>query len=641
MKIKSIHIQNFRSFKDRVIPLDNYSCFVGPNGAGKSTVLSALNVFFRNATSSTSNTQELEEEDFHNKNTGNPIRITVVFEDFSDAAKEALKHYIRQDQLIVTTEASWNTDTQSAPIRQYGQRLAMRAFADKYFSKKSDGAKVGELKPIYAELRQKFTDLPPAATGPAMEGALQDYEAEHTDQCEPIESNDNFYGANSGKLNSFIQWVYVPAVKDAQDEGEESKKSALGQLLARTVRATTDFGDKFTELKQETLVKFERLLEDNQAALTEVSQNLKKRLAEWSHADTNLNLRWISDKAKSVQVVEPSAGVFTGEGDFTGKLSRMGHGLQRSYLLALLTELANLGTENAPTLILACEEPELYQHPPQARRLADVFQALAKANTQVLVTTHSPYFVSGKEFSNVRLIRKAEHNASMLSHSSSADLNAYLAGHSHHKEIPTPDGMRAKISQSLQPHLNEMFFCRHPVFVEGLEDIAFITSALHLYGYWDKFHALGCHLVPANGKNHLIHPVAIANQLSIPYFLIFDLDKNCRDQDRPKHEPDNKTLLSLVGGPANEAFPENGFEDERCMAWPENMGNAIESDFDTADLQKFKDAARSACGQAKSLGKNSMFIAEWLTTAHESNRESSKLHNLCQSILRFQVNRSK
>ena len=47
MKIESVRIENFRSFKDETILLDDYACFVGPNGAGKSTVINALNVFFR------------------------------------------------------------------------------------------------------------------------------------------------------------------------------------------------------------------------------------------------------------------------------------------------------------------------------------------------------------------------------------------------------------------------------------------------------------------------------------------------------------------------------------------------------------------------------------------------------------------
>jgi len=39
MKLESVRIQNFRSFKDETINFDNYNCFVGPNGAGKSTVM--------------------------------------------------------------------------------------------------------------------------------------------------------------------------------------------------------------------------------------------------------------------------------------------------------------------------------------------------------------------------------------------------------------------------------------------------------------------------------------------------------------------------------------------------------------------------------------------------------------------------
>lgn len=633
MNIASVRIQNFRSFQDQTVPMDKYSCFVGPNGAGKSTVLSALNIFFQDASGSATNVRELEEEDFHNKQTQSPIRITVTFSDLSDAAKEELKDYVRQDQLIVSAEAVWNADTDSAPVKQRGQRLGMKEFADRYFALESSNAKVADLKAIYAELKKDFPDLPAAATGPKMKEALQDYEAAHADQCELIQSGDEFYGANSGKLKAFLQWVYVPAVKDAREEGEETRNSALGQLLARTVRATTDFGEKIEDLKQETLEKYEALLDENQSALTDVSKNLKKRLAEWSHTDTNLDLRWISNKSKSVQVIEPSAGVFTGEGEFTGQLSRMGHGLQRSYLLALLTELASFKTEDAPTLILACEEPELYQHPPQARRLADVFQKLAEGNTQVVVTTHSPYFVTGKDFSDVRLIRKANGNASVLGHSSTEDLNSYLATHSHYQENPTPAGMRAKINQSLQPHMNEMFFCKHPVFVEGLEDIAFITAALHLYDYWDEFHARGCHLVPANGKNHLVHPVAIANQLGIPYFLIFDCDSDCRERDRTKHECDNKTLFSLVGAPVQDAFPSAGISLTQCRAWTSTMGKAVQADFETSDLCKYMQKARETCGHAKSLSKNSMFISEWMTCANEEGKDSPTLRLLCEAII--------
>jgi hypothetical protein len=66
------------------------------------------------------------------------------------------------------------------------------------------------------------------------------------------------------------------------------------------------------------------------------------------------------------------------EGKFKGSLTRFGHGLQRSFLLAILQELASIEASSEEdnksqnrTLIFGCEEPELYQHPPQARHLSN------------------------------------------------------------------------------------------------------------------------------------------------------------------------------------------------------------------------------------------------------------------------------
>ena len=79
MRIESVRIQNFRAFKDETVYFNRYTCLVGPNGSGKSTVLCALNVFFREARDVATNLQLLHEEDFHRKNTDEPVQITVTF----------------------------------------------------------------------------------------------------------------------------------------------------------------------------------------------------------------------------------------------------------------------------------------------------------------------------------------------------------------------------------------------------------------------------------------------------------------------------------------------------------------------------------------------------------------------------------
>ena len=110
-----------------------------------------------------------------------------------------------------------------------------------FFKAEGDGAKVAELKTIYNTIRETITDLPAPGTKDAMIQALREYETTHQDRCRLLPSKDEFYGITKGKnrLEKYLQWVFVPAVKDASTEQTEQRNSALGQLLARTVRAKT------------------------------------------------------------------------------------------------------------------------------------------------------------------------------------------------------------------------------------------------------------------------------------------------------------------------------------------------------------------------------------------------------------------
>ena len=99
MRIESVRIENFRSFEDAAVPFNKYACLVGPNGAGKSTVLTALNVFFGETENLPTDLRQPELEDFHCKNTADPIRITVTFCDLSEEAQDELSDYVRQGQL--------------------------------------------------------------------------------------------------------------------------------------------------------------------------------------------------------------------------------------------------------------------------------------------------------------------------------------------------------------------------------------------------------------------------------------------------------------------------------------------------------------------------------------------------------------
>jgi len=635
MKIKSIRIENFRSFRDETFTLNKYSCFVGPNGAGKSSVLAALNVFFKDQSSSSFDITNLEDEDYFCLNTANPIRITVIFDDLNQSALEELSDYVRQNELIVTVEAVFDPEKGYGPTKHYGQRLGFEEFRI-FFEQEKAGAKAGDLTVIYDGIRHQFPDLPNPRSKDDKANALRVFEAEHPERCILIPSEDSFYGINSaGKLTKFVTWVFVPAVKDAGDEVQEAKNTALGKLIERTVRTRVHFDEDIKALKTETLTKYQELLARNQAGLTEISDSLQKRLGDWAHPNVQLGMKWLSDPNKSISIQQPVAGIKTGEDDFVGSLSRMGHGLQRSYLLALLQELANSEAPDAPTLILGCEEPELYQHPPQARHLADVFNDLANGNNQILVTTHSPLFVSGEGFENTRLVRKANASAGTtirgLNFQALCDRIRTATGEEANQRIA---GLVAKIHQALQPNIAEMFFARVPILVEGLEDVSYITTELHLSGQWTEFRRMGCHLIPVGGKDKLIQPLAIATELGLPVFVVFDADSDkTKPDERKKHERDNKAIQHLLGA-VQEPFPANNVFERNHTIWSTNLTKVAKNDFGE-NYQRITDAVRVNYDNEGDLNKNDLFIAEWVSAAYNEGFRSPSLAVLCTSILQF------
>ena len=636
MRISSVRIENFRSFEDATVPFNNFSCLVGPNGAGKSTVLTALNVFFRETENLPTDLSQLEKEDFHCKNTATPIRITVTFADLSEEAHDDFSDYVRHGRLVVAAVATFDEVTGKAQVKQYGQRFGMRALGP-FFKALDGGKKVGELKDIYNELRKTYTDLPGPGIKAAMVTALREFEAARPDECELIPSEDQFYGFSKGanRLSKHVQWVYVPAVKDASSEQVEARNSALGKLLARTVRSKTNFDDEIETLRTQMKQRYQELLDGNQDVLDDISSALQLRISEWAHPEARLRLQWKQDPDKSVRVEEPLAHILAGEGEFEGELARFGHGLQRSYLLALLHELAGTDDVAGPTLILACEEPELYQHPPQARHLAAILNALSEGNAQVIVSTHDPRFVSGQGFEDVRMIRKDPgQQRSAVAHVSFDEI-AHAVAAATGEQPAKPEGILAKIHQALQPSLNEMFFTRRLILVEGLEDVAYLMSYLNLLGKADEFRRLGCHIVAAHGKSELLQPLVIARKMRIPTYLIFDADADKPDKDgrRAKHEKDNRALLTLLGKPANDPMPAETCSGPGFTMWHSDIGTIVDADIGTDEWAAYRAEADKRYGHVGRVRKHSLHIGASLAFAWEAGKSSSGLSEVCAAII--------
>ena len=344
--------------------------------------------------------------------------------------------------------------------------------------------------------------------------------------------------------------------------------TALGRLLQRTVRAKTNFANEFKEMREEVQAKY-KTVPGRKAGRAERTLGLHgptRRRVGSSRGDRPTS-NGTTIRTQRYESMNHSPRLLPEQG-FEGELSRFGHGLQRSYLLALLQELAGSDDAAAPKLILGCEEPQTYQHPPQARHLAGVLQKLSEANSQIVICTHSPLFVSGEGFEDVRMVRKdatkKESDVRYVTYPEIATEIASATG----KPAAKPSGALAKMNQLLQPSVSEMFFATRLVLVEGMEDAAYINAYLHLLGKWEPYRRMGCHIVPANGKNQLLQPLIIAKKMHIPTFLVFDCDGQETDPEKRKlHERDNKALLCLMGKPGENPLPASDYWGSGFVMW--------------------------------------------------------------------------
>lgn len=658
MKILKLKIENFRSYKSETISFTDYNCFIGANSSGKSTAINALNLFFRENKNSQTDLIKLTEDDFHHKNTKAPIKITVTFDGLSDEAKSDLAAYIRQDELTITAEATFDEDTGFATVKQYGQRKVISDFAP-WFSAAKNGAKVADLKTIYASIKSltNYISLANTGTKGGMETALREFEESNPALCSPMPSEDQFYGASKGsnRLAPHIQWVFIPATKDISTEGEETKNSALTILLERTVRAKVNFDDEVTKIYDDAKIAYQKMLDAQQGVLSAVSSSIESRLQVWSKPDIKAKVKWNYDDQKTIKVEDPAAQVVIGDNGFEGELARFGHGMQRSYIFALLQELVETDNTGSPTLLMAIEEPELYQHPPQMKYLAETLFRLANEKSQIVLCSHSPYFVPSDNITALRIVR--EHglpSESLVSQVSYENIAKRL--NTVESKPTTPSALVAKVSPALSPELNEMFFSQKVIFVEGIEDVSILTTYLHLMGKYNDFRRQGCHIVPVHGKSEIIRPLCIAQLLEIPVFVLIDGDANKQaeydaikdDTDEAKvkrsahllaeigkHKKDNASILKLceqsdlLNWPTEEHvfFP-------NITIWKSNITETLKSELGDK-WEDHKNKAAEKYGRAKGLNKNPLAVSDALESAWSDNLKSPSLIKMIETMLRL------
>lgn len=573
MILKSVRVRNYRCIADETLECDDLTVLAGPNGSGKSAFLRALESFYGAS-------PKVTVEDFYGEDTTVEMTIAVSFTDLTDEEKNLFRIYIQAENLTVERVISLRDNRLSA--KYHGSTLQNPAFAA---VREAEGA--ARKREAYTALRNqaRYQDLPAWTNQAAALEALRDWEAGHPEACAWQRDEGQFFGFTEvaqGRLDRFTRFLLVPAVRDASEDAAEGKGSVLSDIMDLVVRSVLVDREDIKELREQTQARYKEILDPrNLAELQALGEKLTATLQTYA-PDAKVELSW--DRKSPVDIPLPKADVKLVEDAYAATVGRTGHGLQRAFILTMLQHLAvarapvserqerqeegrvearegtPTGPSPMPNLIMAIEEPELYQHPSRQRRFAKILMDLATGGirgvadrTQLIYSTHSALFVGLEWFEQLRLLRKVERQAGRPKATQAVQTTLEEIA----REIWEADGrpaaqytgatLRPRLQAIMTPWMNEGFFADSVVLVEGEQDRAAILGVAFAMGH--DLESEGHAVIPCGGKSNLHRPMTIFRKLQIPVYVIWDGDRG--GNGRPE---ENRRLLRLLGQ-AEEDWP--------------------------------------------------------------------------------------
>jgi putative ATP-dependent endonuclease of OLD family len=607
MKIKSLRVRHFRSILDETLDCEALTALVGANGSGKSAFLRALDLFY-------SPSPRVAPDDFYNRDTSQEIVITVTFRDLSPAARERFSSYLQGETLAVDRVFSW--DGTKAVAKLHGSRLQ-----NPDFSAVRAASSAAEKKDLYESLRQdaKYADLPKWKNQTDATNALAQWEAKNVTSCQWLRDEGKFFGfaeVGQGYLGDFTRFLFIPAVRDAGEDAADGKGSVLSVLMDLVVRSVVANRAEIKKLREDTQRQYKDMM--NPEKLTELrslEDDLSSTLKLFAPAAT-VALQWLP--LDEVSIPMPKADVRLVEDGYACPVARTGHGLQRAFIMTLLQHLTKAQSlsdasivegevvqkPKLPSLVLAIEEPELYQHPNRQRHLAKILLQLASGripgvaeSTQIIYGTHSPLFVGIDRINQLRLLRKESTMADkpkitrIVSASLTTAAEELWEGNGRPGAKFTEVTLLPRLQTVMTPWMSEGFFADVVVLVEGEDDRAAILGVARALGR--DLESSGISVIPCGGKTNIDRPLVIPRQLGIPVFVLWDGDKGDKNAN-PTH---NHCLLRLLNH-ATADWPATQLS-ERFACFETNLEATLTAEIGEADFNKWLDEAQREFGIPK------------------------------------------
>lgn len=198
-------------------------------------------------------------------------------------------------------------------------------------------------------------------------------------------------------------------------------------------------------------------------------------------------------------------------------------------------------------LFLIFEEPELHLSPQRSREMYSLLIKLSEIGVQIVMETHSSYFVGLKQYKSICLIKKIKNDIKVYQYTG--------------KLLNGDEIKNFNMNYWINPDRGEMFFAKKVILVEGQTDkiaLSYLAKKLGIYNY-------NYSIVECGSKSIIPQFIKILNAYKIPYVAVYDKDNHKwrNETEIENSNMKNKKIKGLINNYIGDYIEfENDIEEE-------------------------------------------------------------------------------
>lgn len=555
MKLTTLTIENFKGLRDVTIPLSQFECLIGENNVGKSSVLQAIARFFSGKA-----LQKIHYFD-ERKNVRIEIDLDEITDDdlnlLSEDQKTKIEGIIKEGQLTLVRiyGADGKSELKYRTLVPSDDRFKAANVTELVKGKKGQA--------LLAAILERFPELSGDISASSTQGDVREKIQNLADNL-PISQKimddvDLPTGIDKSIYPMLPELIYIPAVKDLEDDIKTSESTPFGKILGILLKAIEPQLSTERGLFEGLNAKLNRVVQPDGSVLDQRLDPVKK-IEDAVQSFVQESFRAVKMRIEipppEFKTILSSAKIFADDG-VDGPIETKGDGLRRATVFAVLrayVELNKRGVISQPDVqtdrsryLLLFEEPELYLHPKAQRILFDALGTFSQKHP-VLVTTHSPAFFGPQSTTTfIKMHKKADPSVSDKPFGDARPIDL--------KDV----NAKNQFQLICYENNNIAFFAETVVLVEGDSDyIVFPHLAKLLNPAWDCSQLPVC-FARIGGKANVRRYREFFSKFGIRTFVITDLDFLLGDefnQIDPSEDIRNKRAQLLAA--ADVAAQANG-----------------------------------------------------------------------------------